>query len=350
MHRLLPSTMRAAVLSHFGGPEVIRVMDNLPLPRCSPHEVLVKVRAAAVNPLDCRIREGYGRAVYQPMLPLVLGRDVSGEVVAAGSSARAFPLGTAVFGALSPVAPSGTHAEYVAVAEAHLSKKPSCLTHEEASAIPFAALTAWRALFASGELRPGERVLIMGGGSSVGTAAAQLALAKGCQVAATCGPRSRARLASLGVTQLADYTAGKAGAVGRVARDEGWAPFDVALDTVGTGQSERGAIGLLRKGTGRYVTLHGQLAELVGERGVLAGECPSLGGRSGGRGDIDGHGWGHFVKMYHQLEVYTCRHAAAPGLSTSFTRGLDTSHTAPLLARSSSSSSSCFSPRRLDSL
>ena len=117
----------------------------------------------------------------------------------------------------------------------------------------------------------------MGGGSSVGTAAAQLALARGCQVAATCGPRSRARLGSLGVTQLADYTAGAEGAVGAVARREGWAPFDVALDTVGTRASERGAVGLLRKGLGRYVTLHGQLAGLVGERGIIAGKV---------RGDI----------------------------------------------------------------
>lgn len=264
--------MRAAVLSHFGGPEVIRVVDNLPLPRCQPHEVLVRVAAAAVNPLDCRIRGGYGRALFEPLLPMVLGRDVSGEVVAAGSGARAFPVGTHVFGALSPVAVNGTHAEYVAVPEAHVAKKPNCLTHEEASAIPFAALTAWRALFATGELKEGERVLIMGGGSAVGTAAAQLALAKGCHVAATCGPRSRARLASLGVDQVADYTAsGRDGSVGAVARSEGWAPFDVALDTVGSRKSERGAMGLLRKGVGRYVTLHGQLAGLMGEQGIVAG-------------------------------------------------------------------------------
>ena len=243
--------------------------DNLPS-FVRPHEVLVPF---------CRCRQsaglsdppGYGRLSWQ--LPLVLGRDER-RGVATGSSARAFPVGAHVFGALSPVSPNGTHAEYVAVSEAHLARKPECLTHEEASAIPFAALTAWRALFASGgeELRAGERVLIMGGGSSVGTAAAQLALAKGCQVAATCGPRSHARLAALGVTQLADYTAGKgkAGALSRVARDEGWAPFDVALDTVGSRQSERSAIGLLRKGVGRYVTLHGQLAGLVGERGIVA--------------------------------------------------------------------------------
>ena len=77
---------------------------------------------------------------------------------------------------------------------------------EEASAIPFAALTAWRALYATAELKAGDRLLVMGGGSSVGTAAIMMALAKGVQVAATCGPRSRGRLSSIGVHELADYT------------------------------------------------------------------------------------------------------------------------------------------------
>lgn len=271
--RGVPSTMRAAVLSRFGGPEVIEVVREFPVPVVKPHEVLVKVRAASVNPLDCRVRAGYGAAAYRPHLPMILGRDVSGEVVAAGASAgRMFPLGTSVFGALSPVDTSrGTHAEYVAMPEAHLALKPKCLTHAEAAGIPFAALTAWRGLFGAGQLVSGERVLIMGGGSAVGTAAAQLATARGCHVAATCGPRSRARLSSLGVTQLADYTAGRDGAVSAVAEREGWAPFDVALDTVGSQKSERGAIGLLRRGVGRYVTLHGLMAGLVGEKGFVEG-------------------------------------------------------------------------------
>ena len=167
--------MRAAVLRSFGGPEALRVASDVPVPSCGPREVLVRVAAASVNPLDCRVRAGYGRALYEPMLPLVLGRDVSGEVVARGDAARAFPLGAAVFGALSPVAPRGTHAEYVAVPEAHLARVPPGWSHIDAAAVPFAALTAWRALFTTANLRPGERLLVLGAGGAVGAAATHLA-------------------------------------------------------------------------------------------------------------------------------------------------------------------------------
>ena len=101
----VPSTMRAAVARAFGGPEVVRVAKDVPVPRLAPDEVLVRVAAASVSPLDARVRAGYARALYAPMLPLILGRDVSGEVVARGDSARSFPLGAQVFGALSPLAP-----------------------------------------------------------------------------------------------------------------------------------------------------------------------------------------------------------------------------------------------------
>ena len=119
----VPSTMRAAVARAFGGPEVVRVAKDVPVPRLAPDEVLVRVAAASVSPLDARVRAGYARALYAPMLPLILGRDVSGEVVARGDSARSFPLGAQVFGALSPLAPRGAHAEFVAVREAHLARE-----------------------------------------------------------------------------------------------------------------------------------------------------------------------------------------------------------------------------------
>jgi len=191
----VPSTMRAAVVRAFGGPEVVRVAKDVPVPRLAPDEVLVRVAAASVSPLDARVRAGYARALYAPMLPLILGRDVSGEVVARGDSARSFPLGAQVFGALSPLAPRGAHAEFVAVREAHLAPKPRAWTHAQAAAVPFAALTAWRALFADADLRPGERLLVHGLGSTVGGLAAQLAYARGAAaVAGSVGARSRARV------------------------------------------------------------------------------------------------------------------------------------------------------------
>ena len=194
----VPPTMRAALLRSFGGPDVLQVVRDAPTPRCGPNDVLVRVAAAAVNPLDARVRAGYGAALFRPTLPLVLGRDVSGEVVARGANARAFPLGASVFGALSPVTPRGSHAEYVAVNEAHLAGKPPNLSHAEAAALPFATLTAHRALFATASLAAGEKVLILGAGGSVGFAAAQLAAARGCDVYAACAAVDVERLLASG--------------------------------------------------------------------------------------------------------------------------------------------------------
>lgn len=261
--------MRAAVLRSFGGPEALRVASDVPVPSCGPREVLVRVAAASVNPLDCRVRAGYGRALYEPMLPLVLGRDVSGEVVARGDAARAFPLGAAVFGALSPVAPRGTHAEYVAVPEAHLARVPPGWSHIDAAAVPFAALTAWRALFTTANLRPGERLLILGAGGAVGAAATHLASARACPVAVTCAESDASRLVEAGAFDAWDYRSDVSLTAHAKTRD--WAPFDVALDCVGGVKSERAATRLLRKGVGRVVTLHGALAGEIGEKGIILG-------------------------------------------------------------------------------
>lgn len=279
----VPSTMRAAVVRAFGGPEVVRVATDVPVPRLAPDEVLVRVAAASVSPLDARVRAGYARALYAPMLPLILGRDVSGEVVARGDNARSFPIGAQVFGALSPVQPRGAHAEFVAVTEAHLAPKPTTWTHAQAAAVPFAALTAWRALFTDAHLKKGERLLINGLGSTVGGLAVSLARAKGAAaVAGSVGKRSRARVAeSLGIENDHMWTYDEKNAhdgsvlksLAAAATHFAWEPFDVALDLVGDGKknSEKTLARLLRRGQGRLVTAHGDLARLVGERGVARG-------------------------------------------------------------------------------
>ena len=259
--------MRAAVLSQFGGPQVLQVLDNVGVPQCRPHEVLVRVAAAAVNPLDCRLRAGYGGELYRPQFPLVLGRDLSGEVVAMGSSAQNFVIGTQVFGSIPPASSQGTHAEYVAVPEAHLAEKPSNLSHEEASAISFGALAAWRALFLTGRLAKGDRVLVVGSSSSVGRAAAQLAVAKGCEVVLTrypckCFAVTKGKMARCVVCGEHDSKCND---------NEEFGSFDVALDTVGSKHSLRHAITLLRRDSGRYITLHGRLPIHVGKNGLLWG-------------------------------------------------------------------------------
>ncbi|CAL1373350.1 unnamed protein product [Linum trigynum] len=129
--------------------------DNVDVPPLKPNEVLVRVRAASINPLDTRMRAGYGHSVFEPLLHLVLGRDVSGEVAAVGTSVHSLSVGQEVFGALHPTAVRGTYTDYAVLSEEELAAKPASITHVEASAIPFAALTAWRALMSTARIAEG---------------------------------------------------------------------------------------------------------------------------------------------------------------------------------------------------
>ncbi|XP_062221601.1 uncharacterized protein LOC133920944 isoform X3 [Phragmites australis] len=199
-------TCRAVVVPRFGGPEVLEVRKGLPVPDLKPREVLVRARAVSINPLDLRMRSGYGRSIFEPHLPLILGRDISGEVAATGTSASSFSIGQEVFGALHPTALRGTYADYAILPLDELTLKPSTLSHVEASAIPFAALTAWRALHGTARISEGQRVLVIGGGGAVGLAAVQLAVAVGCGVSATCGAQSIERVMGAGAEQAIDYT------------------------------------------------------------------------------------------------------------------------------------------------
>lgn len=285
--RGVPSVMRAAVVRAFGGPEVVRVAGNVPVPKLAPDEVLIRVAAASVSPLDTRVRSGYAAALFAPMLPLILGRDVSGTVVALGTNARAFRIGAEVFGALSPVSGRGSHCEFVAAREVHLAPKPTAWTHASAAATPFAALTAWRALVGDCQFRENDKVLVNGLGSTVGNFVAQLAKHAGAAVVAgSVGKRSVERVANelkIGKENLWIYDSSTGQSRGDTssnikkqtmlvhAEENNWGAFDVAVDLVGGESSERLLAKLLKKGTGRLATLHGDLARSIGENGILTG-------------------------------------------------------------------------------
>ena len=282
--RGVPTVMRAAVVRAFGGPEVVRVAGNVPVPRLAPDEVLIRVAAASVSPLDTRVRSGYAESLYAPMLPLILGRDVSGEIVARGANAKAFNVGHEVFGALSPVAGRGAHCEFVAVREAHLAQKPMAWTHAQAASVPFAALTAWRALIVDSGLKKDDKVVINGLGSTVGSIATQIAKLKGAAlIAGSVGERTIDRLVNdvgVGMEHMWVYDARGGTTSSTVktpstmlsfAKANNWGDFDVALDLVGGEKSERRLIKLLKKGQGRLTTVHGELARLIGEQGVMVG-------------------------------------------------------------------------------
>ncbi|KAL5715859.1 hypothetical protein ACHQM5_017623 [Ranunculus cassubicifolius] len=261
--RNIATTCRAVVLPRFGGPEVLEIRSNLQIPDLKPHDVLVRARAVSINPLDTRMRSGYGRSIFEPLLPLILGRDVSGEVAAVGSSVQSFNVGQEVFGALHPTAMRGTYTDYAILTEEELAVKPSSITHVDASAIPFAALTAWRALKSSARITEGQRLLVIGGGGAVGLSAIQFASAVGCHVSTTCGPQSVNRVLEAGANQAIDYTAEDIESAIK-------GQFDAVLDTIGVPETERVGINFLKRG-GHYMTLQGEAASLSDRYGLLFG-------------------------------------------------------------------------------
>ncbi|KAL3733817.1 hypothetical protein ACJRO7_023212 [Eucalyptus globulus] len=261
--RSIATSCRAVLLPRFGGPEVLQLRDNVEVPDLKQNEVLVRARAVSINPLDTRMRSGYGRSIFEPVLPIILGRDISGEVAAVGASVRSLTVGQEVFGALHPTAVRGTYTDYAILLEDELTQKPKSITHEEASAIPFAALTAWRALKTTARISEGQRVLIIGGGGAVGFAAIQLAVANGCQVVTTCGSQSVDRCLAGGAEQAVDYTAEDIELAIK-------GKFDAVLDTIGGPETERIGINFLRRG-GHYMTLQGEAASLADRYGLAVG-------------------------------------------------------------------------------
>ncbi|XP_073287215.1 uncharacterized protein, partial [Primulina huaijiensis] len=209
------------------------------------------------------MRSGYGRSLFEPLLPLILGRDISGEVEALGSSVHSLSVGQEVFGALHPTAVRGTYADYAILAEEELTVKPESISHVEASAIPFAALTAWRALRCTARIKQGQRLLVVGGGGAVGFSAIQLAVAVGCHVSTTCGGECIARILAAGAEQAVDYATED-----YEASINGY--FDAVLDTIGVTETERIGINLLKRG-GHYMTLQGETASLTDRYGVAVG-------------------------------------------------------------------------------
>ncbi|CAK9274037.1 unnamed protein product, partial [Sphagnum jensenii] len=257
------TTCRAVILSEFGGPDVLRVREDVALPELGASEVLVRTHAVGVNPLDLRMRGGYGCSLFKPLLPLVIGRDVSGEVTRVGKSVQHLHIGEQVFGALHPTATRGTYSDYAILHEEQLTHKPDNISHTEAAAIPFAALTAWRALRSTAQIKKGERILVMGGGGAVGLTAIQLAKSTECYVACTCGKRSMELVKEAGAMEVIDYTTPNIDL-------QFTNRFDVVLDTIGLPETEAAGIRLLQAG-GHYLTLQGETVTLADRYGLVAG-------------------------------------------------------------------------------
>jgi NADPH:quinone reductase-like Zn-dependent oxidoreductase len=251
------SSSRAIRQDRWGGEETLQLVE-VDMPRPLPSEVVVRVVAAGVNPVDIYTREGlaYRDAVFPPFVP---GWDVAGVVEALGYGVTRFAVGDEVFGMPWFPRPAGAYADRVTAPSRHFAPKPATASFEEAAALPLAGLTAWQMLVDVGRVGPGDRVLVTGAAGGVGHLAVQIARARGAHVIAQARPARHDFVRTLGADEVIGAEAGRlASAVSDV---------DVVIELVGDLCIE--ALGVLRPGgllvsalSGLVPGLHGTAAEL----------------------------------------------------------------------------------------
>lgn len=229
--------MKAARIHAYGAVSEIRIEDA-PLPTLNDDDVLIRVVATSVNPVDWKIRKGYLKSFIPYEMPLIMGWDVSGVVEQTGHAVTRFKPGDAVY-SRPDIRRNGAYAEYVAVRESEIAFKPATISHVEAASLPLVSITAWESLFTTADLTAGHRVLIHAGAGGVGSIAIQLAKAKGAQVIATASAAKSALVKSLGADEVIDY---RSQDFSKLAKD-----MDVVFDTVG-GEVQEKSWGTLKPG------------------------------------------------------------------------------------------------------
>jgi NADPH:quinone reductase-like Zn-dependent oxidoreductase len=240
MQSKLPETMRAVVLDHTGAPEVLRLTE-VPVPRIVSGELLVKVSAAGINPIDAKTRSGRGVAYAINQYPAILGGDFSGVVAESSYAAHPLQPGDAVYGMMSVPRTQGSYAEYVPVNTLSVARRPRNLSATEAAGVPLAALTAWGALDAAG-VGEGDRVLITAGAGGVGHFAVQFAALRGADVVATASGDNVAWLRTLGASEVIDYRKDRF--------EHGLSGLDAVIDLIGNVHDDTGtrSLQVLRPG------------------------------------------------------------------------------------------------------
>lgn len=231
----IPATTVAARVHRFGGPECISV-ETVPTPTPGPGEVLIQVGAAGVGPWDGWIRSG--NSVLPQPLPLTLGSDLCGVVVAVGPGVTTSKPGDAVFGVTNGQF-TGAYAHHALAQENMIALKPDALTAVQAASVPVIAVTAWQALFDKGHLKPGQTVLIHGGAGGVGAYAIQFAKNAGAHVITTASAKDRDYVRELGADRIIDY---KTERFEDTVKD-----VDVVVDLVG-GEIQNKSFGVLKPG------------------------------------------------------------------------------------------------------
>jgi NADPH:quinone reductase-like Zn-dependent oxidoreductase len=227
--------MKAVRIERYGNEDVVEIAE-VEQPQPAENQLLIKVQAAAVNPVDWKIRDGLGE-MFGMKLPLILGCEIAGTVEAVGKRVKGFAVGDEVYGYLS--AYSGGYAEYAVAPASEFVRKPKQIDFETAAAVPVGALTAWQGLFDHGKLASGQRILIIGASGAVGSMAVPLAKQKGAHVIGIASGDNEEFVRGLGADEFIDYKKAKF--------EEEVTGVDVVFDTVG-GETQERAFQTLKRG------------------------------------------------------------------------------------------------------
>lgn len=234
--------MKAAVIHEYGSPDVFRI-EEIDKPVIKNHEVLVRVHAASVNPVDWKQRKGRHKLILKVKFPAVVGYDIAGEIVECGAEVTEFHTGDKVYARLTRRF-GGAFAEYAAASESTLAIKPGNISWEEAAAVPLAGITALQGLRDKCQLKKGERIMVIGAAGGVGHFALQIAKQMGASVTAVCSSRHQKMMKELKPDHYIDYTTNNY----KLLRDQ----YDVIYDAAGV-ESFISCRHLL-KPDGRYLT------------------------------------------------------------------------------------------------
>ncbi len=253
--------MKAVIINDFGGTDKLEIAD-VPKPEPEEGEVLVRIKAAGVNPVDYKIRSGLYKGRMPIEMPVILGWDVAGIVEKNGFGASRFDPGEEVFAyARRKIIKNGTYAEYICLPESFLAYKPKSLSFEEAAGVPLAGLTAFQSLLQKGKLMKNERVLILGATGGVGSYAIQIAKNVGASVVAVASKKNIAYAISLGADDFIDYSEGK---IKEEIEQRFPDKFDVVFDCVGKEMLDQ-AYEFVAPG-GRLVSILGQVNQEKAEK------------------------------------------------------------------------------------
>ncbi len=249
--------MRAIRFHEYGGPEVLK-LEEVPVPEPATNELLIKVYASGVNPVDWKIRKGLRKEKFPSELPMIPGWDVSGVVEKVGDSVKNFKTGDEVY-SRPDLTKNGSYAEYMVIDEGLVNFKPKNYDHVESASIPLAGLTAWQGLFEHGHLEAGQKVLIHAASGGVGSFAVQFAKWKGAYVIGTCSEDHIEFVKKLGADEVIDYK--------KEDFSEKLKDLNLVFDLLGE-ETQKKSIKVLKKGGHLITTLNPEYKDEATQKGI----------------------------------------------------------------------------------